>query len=222
MTWAAPPGSVESRRAGIRKDPTMKVQDEEARRHGRAGRRGHRRHRRRGVRRRTAPAPRSEQARGDRARSPEAAPGGPPSRRQDRRRHPRREPRRTSGPRSRAARRVNEYAGDARREAGRRSRRASSTRPTPAIDKVVANGRIDQARGDELKGKVPARVDKVMNHHVRPGRSVKSRATALRSGAGLAPDAHRPRLRRPPRTCPPALPAGTFAVRACSRRLLSY
>jgi hypothetical protein len=33
-----------------------------------------------------------------------------------------------------------------------------------ALDKAVANGRIDQARADEIKAKVPARVDKAMNH----------------------------------------------------------
>jgi len=33
-----------------------------------------------------------------------------------------------------------------------------------AIDKAVANGRIDQARADELKAKVPDRVDKAMSH----------------------------------------------------------
>jgi hypothetical protein len=33
-----------------------------------------------------------------------------------------------------------------------------------AIDKAVANGRIDQARADEIKAKVPGRVDKVMSH----------------------------------------------------------
>ena len=33
-----------------------------------------------------------------------------------------------------------------------------------AIDKAVANGRIDQPRGDEIKAKVPDRVDKAMNH----------------------------------------------------------
>ena len=34
-----------------------------------------------------------------------------------------------------------------------------------AIDKLVANGRIDATKGNELKGKVPARVEKVMNRH---------------------------------------------------------
>jgi len=38
-----------------------------------------------------------------------------------------------------------------------------------AIDRAVANGRIDQARGDELKGKVEARVDKVLDHHFGQG-----------------------------------------------------
>ena len=38
-----------------------------------------------------------------------------------------------------------------------------------AIDKAVANGRIDQAKGDELKGKVGARVDKVLDHHFGQG-----------------------------------------------------
>jgi hypothetical protein len=34
-----------------------------------------------------------------------------------------------------------------------------------AIDKLVANGRIDETRGNELKSKVEARVDKVLDHH---------------------------------------------------------
>ena len=38
-----------------------------------------------------------------------------------------------------------------------------------AIDKAVANGRIDQAKGDELKGKVGARVDTALNHHFGQG-----------------------------------------------------
>ena len=38
-----------------------------------------------------------------------------------------------------------------------------------AIDRAVANGRIDQPRGDELKGKVEARVDKVLDHHFGQG-----------------------------------------------------
>jgi hypothetical protein len=38
-----------------------------------------------------------------------------------------------------------------------------------ALDKAAANGRIDQARADELKGKVPARVDKLMDHHFGQG-----------------------------------------------------
>jgi uncharacterized protein (DUF433 family) len=38
-----------------------------------------------------------------------------------------------------------------------------------AIDKAVANGRIDQAKGDELKGKVDARVDKALDHHFGQG-----------------------------------------------------
>jgi hypothetical protein len=33
------------------------------------------------------------------------------------------------------------------------------------LDQAVANGRIDQARADEVKAKVPARVDKLMDHH---------------------------------------------------------
>lgn len=38
-----------------------------------------------------------------------------------------------------------------------------------AIDKAVANGRIDQAKGDEIKSKVEARVDKVLDHHFGQG-----------------------------------------------------
>ena len=38
-----------------------------------------------------------------------------------------------------------------------------------AIDKLVANGRIDQARGDEITSKVPDRVDKVMNRQFGQG-----------------------------------------------------
>jgi hypothetical protein len=34
-----------------------------------------------------------------------------------------------------------------------------------ALDKAVELGRIDQARADELKTKVPARVDKLMDRH---------------------------------------------------------
>jgi hypothetical protein len=34
-----------------------------------------------------------------------------------------------------------------------------------AIDKAVANDRIDEAKGAELKSKVEARVDKLLDHH---------------------------------------------------------
>jgi hypothetical protein len=38
-----------------------------------------------------------------------------------------------------------------------------------ALDKAVANGRIDQARADEIKAKVPDRVDRAMNRHFGQG-----------------------------------------------------
>jgi hypothetical protein len=38
-----------------------------------------------------------------------------------------------------------------------------------AIDRLVANGRIDEAKGNELKAKVPARVETVMNRHFGQG-----------------------------------------------------
>jgi hypothetical protein len=38
-----------------------------------------------------------------------------------------------------------------------------------AIDKAVSNGRIDAAKGDEIKGKVEARVDKAMDRHFGQG-----------------------------------------------------
>jgi hypothetical protein len=38
-----------------------------------------------------------------------------------------------------------------------------------ALDKAVTNGRIDQARADELKGKVPERVDRLMDRHFGQG-----------------------------------------------------
>ena len=37
------------------------------------------------------------------------------------------------------------------------------------IDKAVANGRIDAAKGEEIKGKVAARVDKAMDRHFGQG-----------------------------------------------------
>jgi hypothetical protein len=39
-----------------------------------------------------------------------------------------------------------------------------------ALDKAVANGRIDQTRADELKGKAPERVDRLMDRHFGQGR----------------------------------------------------
>ena len=38
-----------------------------------------------------------------------------------------------------------------------------------AIDKAVANGRIDAAKGDEIKGKVLDRVNKAMDRHFGQG-----------------------------------------------------
>jgi hypothetical protein len=38
-----------------------------------------------------------------------------------------------------------------------------------AIDKAVTNGRIDAAKGAEIKGKVEARVDQAMNRHFGQG-----------------------------------------------------
>jgi uncharacterized protein (DUF433 family) len=38
-----------------------------------------------------------------------------------------------------------------------------------AIDKAVANGRFDAAKGEELKAKVGPRVDKVLDHHFGQG-----------------------------------------------------
>jgi hypothetical protein len=38
-----------------------------------------------------------------------------------------------------------------------------------AIDKAVTNGRIDAAKGEEIKSKVPDRVDKAMDRHFGQG-----------------------------------------------------
>ena len=34
-----------------------------------------------------------------------------------------------------------------------------------AVDKAVANGRIDQARADQIKANAPARIDRALDHH---------------------------------------------------------
>ena len=34
-----------------------------------------------------------------------------------------------------------------------------------AVDTAVGNGRIDQARGDQIKSNAPARIDRALNHH---------------------------------------------------------
>ena len=44
-------------------------------------------------------------------------------------------------------------------------RRRGDQRRHFRLDKVVADGKITQERADTIKSKVPARVDKVMNHH---------------------------------------------------------
>jgi hypothetical protein len=40
-----------------------------------------------------------------------------------------------------------------------------------ALDRAATNGRIDSARAAELEGKVPARVDKLMEHQFGQGRA---------------------------------------------------
>ncbi|MGH7682487.1 MAG: hypothetical protein ACRENN_10955, partial [Candidatus Eiseniibacteriota bacterium] len=64
---------------------------------------------------------------------------------------------------------VNEYAGTFGPEKPGEVKTALVNAANSAIDKAVANGRIDQARGDELKGKVEARVDQAMDHHFGQG-----------------------------------------------------
>ena len=63
---------------------------------------------------------------------------------------------------------VSEYRRDAR-EGRPTSTNALVNAANTAIDKAVANGRIDEAKGDEIKGKVEARVDKAMDHHFGQG-----------------------------------------------------
>ncbi len=59
---------------------------------------------------------------------------------------------------------VNEYAASFGDDKPAAVKDALVNAANEAIDKAVANGRIDQARGDEIKAKVPDRVDKAMNH----------------------------------------------------------
>lgn len=63
---------------------------------------------------------------------------------------------------------VNEYIGSLSQDPGP-VKDALVKAADDALDKAAANGRIDQARADELKGKVPARVDKLMDHHFGQG-----------------------------------------------------
>jgi hypothetical protein len=62
---------------------------------------------------------------------------------------------------------INEFAGTPDKQAAVKTALVNAA--NAAIDKAVANGRIDPAKGAELKGKVEARVDKVLNHHFGQG-----------------------------------------------------
>ena len=59
---------------------------------------------------------------------------------------------------------MNEYAASIGEDKPAAVKEALVNAANQAIDKAVDNGRIDQARGDEIKAKVPDRVDKAMNH----------------------------------------------------------
>src|SRR5262245_37634664 len=58
---------------------------------------------------------------------------------------------------------VNDYAAELGKDPAT-VRDALVSAADTALDKAVANGRIDQARADEIKAKVPDRVDKAMSH----------------------------------------------------------
>ena len=60
---------------------------------------------------------------------------------------------------------VNEYAQNTLGKDPQTVKDALVNAADAALDKAVTNGRIDQARADELKDKVPARVDKLMDRH---------------------------------------------------------
>lgn len=62
---------------------------------------------------------------------------------------------------------INEYATSLGKQAEVRTALVNAA--NAAIDKAVANGRIDQTKGAELKGKVEARVDKLMDRHFGQG-----------------------------------------------------
>jgi hypothetical protein len=62
---------------------------------------------------------------------------------------------------------VNEIAGTPEKQAEVKTALVNAA--DTLIDKAVTNGRIDEARGAELKGKVEARVDKAMDHHFGQG-----------------------------------------------------
>ena len=64
---------------------------------------------------------------------------------------------------------VNEYAQQTLGKDPQTVKDALVNAADAALDKAATNGRIDQARADELKGKVPARVDKLMDHHFGQG-----------------------------------------------------
>jgi hypothetical protein len=63
---------------------------------------------------------------------------------------------------------VNEYIGSLTKDPGA-VKDALVTAADNALEKAVSNGRIDQARADDLKTKVPDRVDKLMDHHFGQG-----------------------------------------------------
>ena len=58
---------------------------------------------------------------------------------------------------------VNDIAGTPEKQAEVKAALVNAA--NAAIDKAVANGRIDEAKGAEIKGKVDARVTKAMDHH---------------------------------------------------------
>ena len=67
------------------------------------------------------------------------------------------------------------------------------------LDELVADGRLQQDRADTIKGKVPARVDKLVNRHF--------------GAAGARPEPTE--LPRTPPRRPPAPPARRASPRSC-------
>ncbi len=58
---------------------------------------------------------------------------------------------------------VNDIAGTSEKQAEVKAALVNAA--NTAIEKAVTNGRIDEAKGAEIKGKVDARVTKAMEHH---------------------------------------------------------